>query len=101
MLLNPYYRSCAREGYDCDGRITFEHALIHAGRQVQEEWAIIPLCAFHHAVDEYQDGGDLNKEINQMIALMRASSEDFAKYERNDWTRQLAYFVKKYQPARI
>lgn len=98
ILANPYYKVCARQGYDCDGRITLEHALIHAGRQVQEEWAIIPLCAFHHAVDQFQDGGDLNKEVNEFIAFMRATPEDFAKYPRNDWAKKLKYLIGKFQP---
>lgn len=97
MLLNPFYRTCARYSQQCEGRITFEHAVIYAGRQVQEEWAIIPLCAFHHAVDQFQDGGDLKKDLNLMIALMRATEEDFAKYPRNTWAQQLRGLIATYQ----
>lgn len=88
ILLNPFYKKCARDSFNCLGRITLEHAIIYAGRQVQEEWAIIPLCAYHHAVDEFQDGGDLKKDTNKMIALMRASQEDFDKYPRNTWSQE-------------
>ncbi len=98
ILLNPFYKTCARENEHCDGRITFEHAFIHAGKQVQEMWAIIPLCTYHHAVDMHQDGGDLNKEINQLIALRRAMPDDFLKYPRNTWVQQLRYLESKYQP---
>lgn len=76
ILSDPYYRNCAREGGDCDGRITWEHAIIYAGRQLNEKWAIIPLCTFHHAVDRHQDGGDLNKEFNVLIALNRATEAE-------------------------
>lgn len=74
---DPYYETCARK-FDggCKGRITWEHAIIYAGRQLNEKWAIIPLCSYHHAVDEYQDGGDLNKEKNEWIALNRATDEE-------------------------
>lgn len=95
--MNPYYKSCARESFDCQGRITFEHAVIYAGRQLQEEWAIIPICAYHHAVDEFQDGGDLDKEINYFIALMRATPDDFEKYPRNSWHTDRARLIAKYQ----
>lgn len=72
-----YYKKCARsEEGNCDGRITFEHAIIYAGRQVQEKWAIIPICTYHHSVNEYQDSGDLNKEKHVWIALNRATDEE-------------------------
>ena len=66
-------RTCMRahEG-NCQGRLTKEHAFIYAGKQLQEEWAILDICAFHHGVDRFQDGGDLNKEVHLWIALNRA-----------------------------
>lgn len=78
-----YYTICARwRDGGCKGRITMEHALIYAGRQIDEAWAIVPLCAYHHAVDEYQDGGDLKKEINVMLALNRATDDELLKYSK-------------------
>lgn len=78
-----YYTICARwRDGGCKGRITMEHALIYAGRQIDEAWAIVPLCAYHHAVDEYQDGGDLKKELNICIALNRATDEELLKYSK-------------------
>ena len=79
LLADPFYGVCARAGYHghvCDGRITFEHSLIYAGKQLQTRYAIVPLCAKAHSVDFHQDGGDLNKEINQWIALSRATPEE-------------------------
>lgn len=66
-------RVCLRsdEG-NCQGRLTKEHVLTFAGRQIQEEWNILDICAFHHSVDQFQDGGDLNKEKHVWIALNRA-----------------------------
>lgn len=82
---DPYYRTCARKGDDCQGRITWEHALTYAGRQIQERFAIIPLCAFHHSVDQFQDGRGINKRINVEIALSRATAADKAKYPLLPW----------------
>lgn len=76
ILADEYYKSCARKNDDCDGRITWEHAIIFAGKQANLKWAIVPLCTFHHAVDKHQDGGDLNKELNMLLALNRASDDE-------------------------
>lgn len=74
---------CARkQDGGCKGRITWEHALIYAGRQIDEVWAIIKLCAYHHGVDEFQDCGDLQKEKNVWIALNRATDDELRKYSK-------------------
>lgn len=76
---DPLYKICARKGlhdHVCEGRITMEHALVYAGRQVNAKFAIIPLCAKAHSVDQFQDGGDLDKEINTWISLNLASTEE-------------------------
>lgn len=88
MLGDPYYKKCARANSQCAGRITWEHCWIYAGRQINERWAIIPICAFHHAVDEFQDGGDLDKNENKRISLLRATEEDLAKYPKKDWVTE-------------
>ena len=76
---DPYMRTCARLGLDCNGRITWEHAFIYAGRQINEPWAIIPLCMYHHL------GEGLNKKINKQIALSRATREDLQKYPKKNF----------------
>jgi hypothetical protein len=74
---------CARRiDGGCAGRLTREHSLIYASRQIDEAWAIVFLCAYHHAVDEYQDGGDLQKEKNVWIALNQATDEELKKYSK-------------------
>lgn len=88
---DPYYKICARVDFDCSGRITWEHAHYYAGKQIQERWAIIPLCVYHHL------GPGLNKELNQAIALARASDEDLAKYPRGNWQQMKSYLFKKYE----
>ena len=77
---DSYYKKCSRKevfnDHECQGRIRLEHSLIYGGRQIQERWAIVPLCEFAHSVDNFQDGGILNKEKNLYIALSRATIED-------------------------
>lgn len=72
---DPSYAQCARwNDGGCRGRITIEHALIYAGRQVNELWALIPLCWRHHL------GAGLDKRENQRIALEKATDDDLKKY---------------------
>lgn len=79
ILLDPFYDKCARkglQGHKCSGRITWEHAVRYAHNQVNQKWAIIPLCAKAHSVDNWQDVGDLDKQVNLWIALNRASDDE-------------------------
>lgn len=80
----------------CQGRSTMEHALIYAGKQIIDKWAIIRLCAYAHSVDEYQDGGILDKGKNQLIAIKHATEKDLAKYPKADWGTLLKQLEKKY-----
>ena len=43
MSNDVFYSRCARSNGSCEGRITWEHAFIYAGKQIQEKWSIIPL----------------------------------------------------------
>lgn len=81
ILSDDYYKKCARSNADCQGRITWEHAFTYAGKQIQEVWAIIPLCWYHHL------GVGLVKAINQAIAISRATLEDLQKYPRLLWLK--------------
>lgn len=79
ILEDDYYRRCARQDQFCEGRITWEHCFVYAGKQVNEKWAIIPLCWHHHL------GKGLDKAVNRAIAIARATAEDLAKYPKKDW----------------
>ncbi len=77
-------RVCMRsdEG-DCKGRLTKEHSMYFAGSQLQEDWAILDICAYHTAVDQYQDTGKMNKEKHVWIALNRASDTDLVRISKS------------------
>lgn len=100
MANDIFYKSCSRaglHGHTCAGKITWEHAMIYAGSQIQELWAIIPLCAKGHSVNEWQDGGDLNKRVNEWIALNRASSEELLAISRaTDYFKRRNFLNKIY-----
>ena len=99
---DPFYGKCARkvllDDHVCRGSITWEHAIIFAGKQLNEKWAIIPLCAFAHSVNEFQDGGCLDKEINHWIALNRATDQELEDISRaEDYKRKRDYLNEKYK----
>lgn len=89
MASDPYYKKCARYGSDCSKKITWEHAFIYAGKQVNEKWAIIPLCEYHHL------GAGLEKHANELIALRRATEADLLKYPKRDWKQLRSYLEKE------
>jgi len=77
MAADPYYQSCSLSCLgDCGGGITWEHSLIYQGRQLNEKWAIIPLCEKHHGINNYQDVTALDKERSEWVALNRATDAE-------------------------
>lgn len=97
---DTFYKRCARaglHGHACAGRITFEHAIIVAGKQVQAKWAVIPLCEKAHNCGRFQDCGDFNKHINEWIALSRATIDELRAISKAfDYVRYLNYLNEKY-----
>lgn len=89
MASDPYYEKCCRANDECAGRITWEHAFIYGGRQINEKWAIIPLCVYHHL------GAGLVKIINQKIASTRASRKDREKYPLLNWEYLDKYVIEE------
>lgn len=103
ILTDTFYKKCCLENEKCDGRITWEHTLIYAGKQINEKWAIIPLCEYHHSVGIHQDGDGLNKEKNIWVALNRATDEELINvskannylFERNRLNNKYGKYSKK------
>lgn len=78
VLAEP--KMCLRSSEkDCQGRLTLEHAIIHAGRQIDAPWAILMICEFHHSVNRFQDGGKMNKEKHVWLALNRATDRELTE----------------------
>lgn len=86
LSTDPEYQRtshCMLAGYhQCGGRNTWEHPFIFAGRQIQEAWAIICVCAAGQDVDQYQDSHRMDKEMNRWVALNRATDDDLKPYSR-------------------
>lgn len=82
---HPYFKKCFRwmEG-NCDGRVTIDHALTYAGKRINELFAYVPVCEYHHGL---LGPGGLNKRMNEQEALRRATKEDLAKYPKATWRK--------------
>lgn len=86
---DPEYLRCALQKIHpsliggCGGRVTREHALIFAGKKIQEKWAIIPCCAKHHGVDQYLDQpGQAPKAMRVWVALNRGTDSDLRRFSK-------------------
>lgn len=89
---DPFMKTCIRKHENtCSGRITWEHCFTYAGKQINEAWAIVPLCVYHHL------GNGFDKEYGQYIALTRASEDELSKYPRVNWQQLKQYLVNRYE----
>lgn len=107
MNNDPEYQGCmlrAYAGHICGGRPnTREHAILYGGKRLRDKkWAIISVCARGHEVDEYQDAGTMNKDLNVWCALNRASDEELLEYPRAGFIKLRVYLNSiygEYSPA--
>lgn len=83
----------AAEG-NCSGRLTKEHVFVYGNNQVQEIWAVIDLCWFHHL------GTGLDKDLNRYLAFKNMTPEqvDLAsvEYPKFDWAADQKRYLKRY-----
>ncbi len=110
ILSKKYYKKCIREGTGaCQGRITLEHAMIYAGKQINEEWAILPVCEYHHAANRFQNAGELDKQFHELTALTRLFNleredreKEKEKYHKawDTWKIKYNYLKNKYEGKR-
>ena len=96
LFLEPEICALKSDG-KCAGRITWEHAIQFRGRQLDEPFAIIKICARHHSVDEYQDCGLLDKEKNLWVALNRATDNELISISKAiDYKKEKQKLNEKY-----
>ena len=80
MAADPFYQTCVHQSDDCAGRIEWDHTFIYASKQVNEKWAILPTCNWHHLhITQF-------RRESERIAVSRATPEELAKYPRRDWS---------------
>jgi len=105
LMLHPLANVCWRwlllRDHECGGRLTWEHALTHGGRRVNEAWAIIRICEKAHSLGAYQDCGILDKNVNRWIAFSRIEDWEAVeeRYPRTSWRRDFRWLVGLYGRA--
>lgn len=94
-------KCCRIDEDNCKGRLTKDHTIIYAGKQVQEDWAIVDVCEYHHGVNKYQDTGDLNREKHTWVALNKATDDELIKISKAvDYLALRERLNKKYGTTR-
>lgn len=93
---DPRMKTCIHNNSECSRKIEWEHAWTYRGRQIQEEWAIIPVCYMHHR------GGKLDKRLNEYMSLKKAKRlgvwQDILKeYPKKDWEKKWKSLNHKYK----
>lgn len=95
LLKDPRMRFCGINDHDCEGKIDFHHVWIYGGKQLDEPWAIVGACQFHHRQAENPP----IKRKFQIISLKQATKEDLLKYNKKDWNQLCKYLnVTIYSP---
>lgn len=90
---NPFMQRCIYWGIrsnGCKGRVEWEHAFEYGGKQINEEWAIVPVCTYHHRIA-------LDKDYNRFRAIIRADIDDLQRrMPKKNWRQIKKYLVAKY-----
>lgn len=94
---DPYYKVCCITGNPGEqgDRIEFHHNLIHAGRQYQQKFAILPVRKSVHAMAS----NPAIRERMDWVMLNRASSTEIAFISKAvDYARRRDYLNGKFGP---
>lgn len=75
--------------------IEWEHSWIYAGRQINEWWAIVPLCRDHHR-GKYASAKV--KRYGKWHSIMRGLKEAVQKYPRMNWHQIKKTLDKEFLP---
>lgn len=83
----------------CDGRIEWDHVWLYANKQINERWAIIPVCTYHHR------HGGLDKNLNRYASILRMTEQELTeakrKYPRTDWEQMRKWLASNVPDFRI
>jgi len=80
---DPFMEACCYPGCACK-EVEWHHSVIYARKQVNEKWAILPLCHEHHNSKEGRDWAEL-------LAITLMTEEDRIMYSKRDWLQRAKY----------
>ena len=88
---DPFMEKCIACGKT---PVEWNHAIIYAGKQSNNWYAIVPLCTSCHR----GNNGDIMpyaKYLSELIAIKRGMSEIYKDMPRIDWFRRKQYLEDK------
>lgn len=87
---DPFMKKCVYTGETKD--ISWEHCWSYAGKQINEDWAIVPLARRLNTSHPPREV----KEYCRWISINRATEEELEKYPRKDWRAIKIYLNQKF-----
>lgn len=87
---DKFMRRCilAESRDQCRGKVEWHHVWKYAGKQIQEVFAIIPLCTRHHEY-EYRF-----RDLIKGVSLSRATPQELLRYPKIDWEAEKEKYEK-------
>jgi len=70
----------------------WHHIWIYAGKQINENWAIVALCEYHHT------GSGWNNEVKQFCeqySLSIMTEADITKYPKKNWLQIKKFYDRQ------
>jgi hypothetical protein len=90
LSADPRYTYCSIPDEYCEtGKIDWHHVWIYAGQQVDEDWAILSACQYHH---RFANRPDIQRRF-QRESLSRATDADLARYPHKNWAQIKRYLA--------
>lgn len=86
----PRMKKCMLSGMSrlygrCDtGKPDWHHVWTYAGRQINEPWAILPACRYHHAFVSIQPA---IRDAFEHASLLIATDEELERYPKKPWAQ--------------
>lgn len=104
LVSAPFYQKCCltKKTIKKHGiKIDFHHAWSYSGRQIDEEWAIMPVWEKKHAYygdDDSVHNCHKTREYVKYLSLLRVDLEDLKKrLPKADWQQVFNYLESKYK----
>lgn len=88
---DPFYEECIYP--DCMRMPEWEHALYFAGKKINEKFAIVPVCPYHHR--HANNLRPVDKRLHEYHALRRMTEEDKEKYPIEGLEQKLKHLIKE------
>ena len=93
LLAQEKYQFCARCGTQ---GVHLHHALIYAGRQMNEAYAIVPACPkCHREVDTEPSA----REFFQLLAIRGGLPQIASDYPKRDWFQEESRMLRDVSPS--